>query len=284
MDSSARLRFGLAIASMFATQTVSADISDHLASAFEGRAVVVRLDMPATASGVNIYPERRHSLDVGDYRYNLSEYGVALPAGSRVVVTKVKVKDDLIEFQLGGGGYGTFLDVLSEGDSPWERAEARARRFDSGSRVNVRFDHGVPPRVLTPRGLREALSEFVDFRDFERGSRRERWDAIDPDNGRCHGPRCQASCRGAGCAALDEREDDLEQIAGVGDDRGSARLEDLRTGLTRAEVDARLGPARAQWRRSQGDLQVVVCTYGLGDDALEAEFVEDVLVRFRRPR
>jgi hypothetical protein len=30
-----------------------------------------------------------------------------------VLVTKVKVKDDLIEFQLGGGGYGTFRDDAS---------------------------------------------------------------------------------------------------------------------------------------------------------------------------
>jgi hypothetical protein len=30
------------------------------------------------------------------------------------MVTKVKVKDDLIEVQLGGGGYGTSGDVLSK--------------------------------------------------------------------------------------------------------------------------------------------------------------------------
>jgi hypothetical protein len=33
--------------------------------------------------------------------------------GDQVLVTKVKVKKDLIEFQLGGGGYGTFGDDAS---------------------------------------------------------------------------------------------------------------------------------------------------------------------------
>jgi ATPase subunit of ABC transporter with duplicated ATPase domains len=33
--------------------------------------------------------------------------------GDRIMITKIKVKDKLIEFQLGGGGYGTFGDETS---------------------------------------------------------------------------------------------------------------------------------------------------------------------------
>jgi hypothetical protein len=278
MDSRIGLRFGLAIVSTCVSLTAVADHRERLADAFEGRAVVVLLDMPATASGVNVYPERRPSLDVGDYRYNLREYGVALSAGTPVVVTKVKVKDDLIEFQLGGGGYGTFLDVLGEGDTPWERAAARARRFDAGSRINVRFEHGVPARALTPRGLRDALAEFVEFRGSGSRAWRERWDDErglwnDDDIER---PRC----RGAACDARDDEHDLGPRAADLHADAAHPRA-DLRTGLTRAEVEARLGPPRAEWRRTQGDLQVVVCSYGAGGEALEAEFVEDVLVRLR---
>lgn len=280
MDSRISLRFGLVIASIFSSLPAAADHdSDRLAAAFEGRTVVVQLDMPATASGVNIYPERRSSLDVGDYRYNLHEYGIALPAGTSVVVTKVKVKDDLIEFQLGGGGYGTFLDVLSEGDSPWERDAARERRFHAGSRFNVRFDHDVPPHALTPGGLREVLAEFVEFRHArrERWSERERWDGDDE-----RGP---GRCRGSACGAGDDgARDDLAPVADLHADAAGARGQDVRAGLTRAEVETRLGPARSEWRRAQGDLQVVVCAYGSGAEALEAEFVEGVLVRVRPQR
>lgn len=81
-----------------------------LKDTFEGRRVTVRLDMPGTKDGVNVYPEARRSLDFGRYRDDLRRYGVALRAGDTAMVTLVKVKDDLIEFQLDGGGYGTFFD------------------------------------------------------------------------------------------------------------------------------------------------------------------------------
>ncbi len=77
---------------------------------FEGMRVVVRMDMPGTHEGVNLYPERRRDLDVDDYRRNLRRYGVSLRAGDVSIVTLVKAKKDLIEFQLNGGGYGTFFD------------------------------------------------------------------------------------------------------------------------------------------------------------------------------
>jgi len=77
---------------------------------FEGRRVTLRVDMPGTKDGVNVYPEARRDLDLGEYRDNLRRYGVAIRAGETAMVTLVKVKDDLIEFQLNGGGYGTFFD------------------------------------------------------------------------------------------------------------------------------------------------------------------------------
>lgn len=77
---------------------------------FEGRRVTLRIDMPGTKDGVNVYPEARRDLDLGEYRDNLRRYGVAIRAGETALVTLIKVKDDLIEFQLNGGGYGTFFD------------------------------------------------------------------------------------------------------------------------------------------------------------------------------
>jgi hypothetical protein len=84
---------------------------DHafLRDFFEGRRVTVRIDMPATSDGVNVHLGRR-PINFDEYRNDLRRYGVALRAGESVMVTLVKVKDDLIEFQLGGGGYGTFFD------------------------------------------------------------------------------------------------------------------------------------------------------------------------------
>lgn len=77
---------------------------------FEGRLVTLRVDMPGTKDGVNVHPEFRRSIDYGRYRDDLRRFGIAIRAGETVMVTLVKVKNDLIEFQLGGGGFGTFFD------------------------------------------------------------------------------------------------------------------------------------------------------------------------------
>ena len=80
---------------------------------FEGRRVTLRIDMPGTKDGVNVYPEVRRSVDMDQYRHDLRQYGPAIRAGESAMVTLVKVKDDLIECQLDGGGFGTFFDDTS---------------------------------------------------------------------------------------------------------------------------------------------------------------------------
>src|SRR5438067_3098367 len=84
-----------------------------LRSFFEGRRVTVRIDMPGTSDGVDVEADARRPIDYPKYRDNLKRYGVALRAGESATVTLVKTKNDLIEFQLAGGGYGTFGDDTS---------------------------------------------------------------------------------------------------------------------------------------------------------------------------
>src|SRR5437868_4746982 len=84
-----------------------------LRSFFEGRRVTVRIDMPGTSDGVDVEADARRPIDYPKYRDNLKHDGIALRAGESATVTLVKVKKDLIEFQLAGGGYGTFGDDTS---------------------------------------------------------------------------------------------------------------------------------------------------------------------------
>src|ERR1700678_4216913 len=84
--------------------------ADMLSGAFEGKQVVVKMDMPGTQKGVDIYPGRPQPLDVKSYADRLKDYGISLQKGDSVMVTKVKVNKDNIEFQLGGGGFGTARD------------------------------------------------------------------------------------------------------------------------------------------------------------------------------
>jgi hypothetical protein len=140
---------------------VSAQTEADLKSYFEGQQVYVKLDMPATKDGVNIYPDRAQPLDYGDYAKRLKQYGIALRTGESVMVTKIKVKGKHIEFQLGGGGYGTAGDETDTGSSYTPLSKSR-REKDLEDRVKNETD---------PQRKRELKRELDHLRD-----RRERED------------------------------------------------------------------------------------------------------------
>ena len=91
----------------------SAQTEDHLKRYFEGRRVEVKIDMPATKDGINVYPERNQPVEYSKYGNLLKSFGVSVRDGETIMITKIKVKDKHIEFQLGGGGYGTLGDETS---------------------------------------------------------------------------------------------------------------------------------------------------------------------------
>ena len=84
-----------------------------LRSFFEGRRVRVTIDMPGTSDGVDVHADASRAIDFREHGQRLKQYGTAIRAGETAAVTLIKVKKDLIEFQLGGGGFGTFLDDTS---------------------------------------------------------------------------------------------------------------------------------------------------------------------------
>lgn len=259
-----------------------------LRRAFEGQSVIVRIDMPGTASGVNIYPGRDMPIDFPDVATKLKKYGTSIRSGDAVMITKIKVKADMIEFQLGGGGYGTFFDdmgnstdattvsqtpaekalqdsirrstnaadkrrmqrQLDELRSTRERENARARadaaqaeelrqanlrgrRVEGGSRFNIRYQRGVPAEALTPEGVRQALSRYLDFGG------------------------------GAGPAA--------GAVASTGT---------LRKGLLLDEVERLLGPAITAAESSECALAVMTRTYRKDGQRTAAKFVSGVLVEY----
>jgi hypothetical protein len=96
-----------------ATSALFAQTQSDLEQFFEGRKVTVKIDMPATKYGIDIWPERRPPMNFDDYAKRLKQFGTAIREGDSYVITKVKLKRDLIEFQLGGGGFGTVSDDSS---------------------------------------------------------------------------------------------------------------------------------------------------------------------------
>src|SRR5215471_14456477 len=114
MKSAASLRTALGIG-MVVTLAAPARGQNEAAlkSAFEGRRVTIKVDMPGSSDGIDVRVEPGRSLDMNRYRSDLKKYGTAIHAGDTAMITLVKVKKDLIEFQLDGGGFGTFGDDTS---------------------------------------------------------------------------------------------------------------------------------------------------------------------------
>jgi hypothetical protein len=105
----------LSIAAIILTfvSLTSAQTEEHLKRYFEGRRVEVKIDMPATKDGINVYPNRNQPIEYGKYGNLLKSFGVSVREGETIMITKIKIKDKHIEFQLGGGGYGTLGDETS---------------------------------------------------------------------------------------------------------------------------------------------------------------------------
>ena len=87
--------------------------SSALASYFTGKEVVLKIDMPGTQQGVDLRFNKDNPMNWKEYSSRLKSNGVAIHKGDTARVTGVVVKDDRIEFQLDGGGFGTFLDDSS---------------------------------------------------------------------------------------------------------------------------------------------------------------------------
>src|SRR5262249_11079411 len=119
---------------------VAAQDEEALKRYFEGRRVAVRIDMPATADGVDVYPERERPVDWDKLGSRIRGAGIAAREGDRMTVTKVKVKDDLIEFQLGGGGFNSLHDSSSSVSIPHAAKTGREKELERSIRYEPDAD------------------------------------------------------------------------------------------------------------------------------------------------
>lgn len=281
-----------------------------LRAGLEGKSVTIKVDMPATAQGIDVYPEDGMPVDWRRVADRIKENGTSVRTGQSIMITKVAVKGNShIEVQLGGGGFGTFWDNMGSGSNVTatqetesgreraikdslrrtlpaserrrlerelnsartarERENARARadaeqanrareanlrsqRAESGSRFNVRFRQGIPASALTPEGLLAALAQYAE-----------------PVGGAVAAPTTSATAAAAATAQTVRPQP-----------AGANAMLSLRKGLTIAEVDALLGPARTASESKEGGLTTMTRTYVVDGKRITASFVNDVLVDY----
>ena len=260
-----------------------------LKSFFEGRRVIVRLDMPGSSDGVDVHPNARRAIDFSRYNSDLKRYGTAIHAGDSVAITFVKLKDDLVEIHLAGGGFGTFSDNTSTSVS-LPSVEKSQHEKDLEKRVKHEEDRD------RRRQLQAELDEARERR--ERENRRiavERARLEEINRERIAEQRLRGGSR-FNLRYKDEvppglrPEDVVAALAEYIDfgGRNDARDEPpppgdislLRKGMTRAEAERAFGrPVDASPRRD-GGLAATTLVFEVGEQRITADFVEDVLVRY----
>ena len=276
----------------------AAQNEDALRSFFEGKRVAVRIDMPGTSDGVDVKPDAGRALDYRQYGDRLRMYGAALRAGDSAVVTLVKMKKDVIEFQLSGGGFGTFRDDSSSSVS--------TRTVDKSSREKE-LEKSVREET-DPRRKRELREQLENVRDRrERENRRLELERISAEElkkeriarERLHGgSRFNLRYSGAvppgirpeevmaalaeyvdfSAAGLEARTDDILPAAAAQSRRSAGSPP--RKGMTLAEAEHEFGSPTGASDHREGTLTVTTVVFVRDEQRIAAEFVEDVMVRY----
>lgn len=276
-----------------ATQPAQAQTEEQLRTFFEGKAVIVRMEMPGAQEGVDVYPGRLQPIDFPRHAGRLKEYGTAIRRGDEVLVTKVKVKKDLIEFQLGGGGYGTFGDDASS--SVHVPAASKTQREKNLEKDIEKTRDPVLKRALSEE--RDALRKEREREDARNRAQAAQAQQIKEANIRQRrlegGSRFNIRYEPAVpfealkpemvMQALAEYID-FSPVTGATGVKAATNTthqpDELRKGLTVGEVDQMLGRPESIAQRMEGTLSVSSSSYRSRGRVVVADFVEGVLVRF----
>jgi hypothetical protein len=280
---------------------LAAQTEQQLRQAFEGRYVIVRMDMPATHRGVDLYPDREPAVDFTAYSSRVREFGIALREGARVMVTAVRVKKKNIEFQLAGGGYGVFSDdsgsvyvpsvsksnrekdlekwIKDEHDP--DRRRRMQRELDDLRRERERDERA---RDQEQRELESRKKSEIANKRLDAGSRVNVWL---PEERLAAGAPNPMQLRQLLSPVIDFGEDDarrpaadMRRTGAPGPANEPARPADLRRGLSADEVHDMLGAPTRSKAGKQGELATLTEWYEEGDRVTEVVYVAGVVVRF----
>lgn len=261
---------------------------DRLRTYFEGMTVRVKLDMPGSSQGVEVYPGLAQPVDFPQHAARLKRYGTAVRRGEEALVTKVKITGNHIEFHLGGGGYGT----LGDDDSPYvsvppapktEREKNLekdlAKTTDPAARRTLREELDALRRDRQREDARNAAESQqaqqvkeanIRQRRLEGGSRFNlRYERNIPEDALTP----ESVMRALG-EYLDFSAPSANRVLGQSGESA------LRKGLSVEQVDSLLGRPETINQRMEGTLTVSTSLYRTRDRRITAEFVEGVLIRF----
>ena len=258
---------------------------------FEGRSVIVKMEMPANKIGVDIFPDAVPSINYAEYGKRLKRFGVSLKRNEAVTVTMVKVKPKNIEFQLGGGGYGTVGDDTStsvyvptadktQREKNLERDVKRETDAVKKRDMQEELDDLRKRRSRENARLQAAVSQAEAMKEESRRQRAalagSRFNLVFPSGVPAHAlhPEFVKTA--------------LQSYVEFDDSRPRAAAEEtqapggLRKGMSAAELRSLYGEPTKRDTSVLGDLRIEILTFKKDGSTLEATLVEGVLVRFKQ--
>ena len=283
------IAIGVGLVAAMGTPAAAQD-EGALRSFFEGRRVTLTIDMPATSDGVDVRADSSRPLDQ-KYGERLKEYGTAIHARESATVTLVKVKKDLIEFQLGGGGFGTFGDDTST-SVYIPHVERSNREKDLDRLIKDEDDSRRRRRLEDERDeLRERRERENRRIDAERAIAETRKKELLAERRLAGGSRFNLRYENAVPSGI-KPEEVMAALAQYVDfspagfpasriDRSASTSSTLpRKGMTRAEAEREFGAPENANEHREGGLTVTTLRFVSRDQQITADFVEDIMVRF----
>jgi hypothetical protein len=265
-----------------------------LRSSFEGTRVVLKIDMPGTSDGVDLQVDSNRPLDYRQHGNRLKACGAAIRAGDSALVTFVRVKKDLIEFQLDGGGFGVlgddtstsvYMPLVSKSEREKE-LEGRVRDED-----NPRRRRELQRELDDLRDRRERENRRIEVARVEAEERKKERVAEQRLNG---GSRFNLRYDGAVPVGITPAEvraalaDYVDFSAAAVDLRPPPIVAEplrpagdlLHKGMSRSEVERELGKPTESSDRREGAFTVTTLVFLFGEQRVSVEFVEGMLVRY----
>jgi hypothetical protein len=301
------MRLQVIVALLLVSRGAWAQNEAILRQAFEGRVVTVKIDMPATQRGVDVYPLDQMPVNFREVAERLKDNSTALRIGQQVMVTKVVVKKNShIEFQLGGGGYGTLGDntstsvsVVSQGETKAEKALRDSIKHAPGPTKRKQFEKELASlREERERENARAEAEAKQAQSvMEANLRAKRAESGSRFNVRYRNGIPGDALTADGLMRALAQYVDFGAASGVALSGGVAGVSDapgkpftsggsrpsassLRKGLLLEEVETLLGPAATASETKEGRLTVLKRTYRKDGQKISASFVNEVLIDF----
>jgi hypothetical protein len=264
-----------------------------------GKEVVLKLDMPGTQQGVDLRFNKDNPMNWKEYANRLKSNGVAIHKGDSARVTAVVVKNDRIEFQLDGGGFGTFLDDSSTTVTP-----KNVDKSDYEKQLEREISNTTDPDRL--RQLQRDLDRERSRRERQENDNRAAAQVASQIKAqKVADQRMQGgsrfNLRWAGAVPADEKNPDAvvkllsEYVSFGGPHQAGPTLRvqnsaadasvpataHLKRGMKMDEVSSLFGPGKQLSESVSGDgLKTQIVQYSSGDRSVQVTYVEGLVVRY----